>query len=188
MKYALLIYTADSNWDGVPEDQKQAIYGEYAAVNEAKGVFGGNQLQPVSTATTVRVDDGKTLLTDGPFVDAKEYLAVGGRRSRRRDRGCRSHSGGAHGRGGRGPPHRGAVALIEQVFRDEWGRVLAALISFLGDFDLAEEAAQEAFTLAAERWPPRSSHGVHCVWLPPARRCRRALACPACQRTGRGPR
>jgi RNA polymerase sigma-70 factor, ECF subfamily len=41
---------------------------------------------------------------------------------------------------------------LEQVFRDEWGRVLAALIGFLGDFDLAEEAAQEAFAIAAERW------------------------------------
>jgi len=45
------------------------------------------------------------------------------------------------------------VATLEQVFRDQWGRVLAALIGFLGDFDLAEEAAQEAFAIAAERWP-----------------------------------
>ena len=45
------------------------------------------------------------------------------------------------------------VAIIEQTFRDEWGRVLAALIGSLGDFDLAEEAAQEAFAIAAERWP-----------------------------------
>jgi RNA polymerase sigma-70 factor, ECF subfamily len=42
---------------------------------------------------------------------------------------------------------------LEQVFRDEWGRVLATLIGFLGDFELAEEAAQEAFAIAAERWP-----------------------------------
>ena len=42
---------------------------------------------------------------------------------------------------------------LERAFRDEWGRVLAALIGFLGDFDLAEEAAQEAFAIAAERWP-----------------------------------
>jgi RNA polymerase sigma-70 factor, ECF subfamily len=45
------------------------------------------------------------------------------------------------------------TAKIERVFHDEWGRVLAALIGFLGDFDLAEEAAQEAFAAAAERWP-----------------------------------
>jgi len=45
------------------------------------------------------------------------------------------------------------VAILEQTFRDEWGRVLAALIGFVGDFDLAEEAVQEAFAIAAERWP-----------------------------------
>jgi RNA polymerase sigma-70 factor (ECF subfamily) len=45
------------------------------------------------------------------------------------------------------------VATLEQTFRDEWGRVLATLIGLLGDFDLAEEAAQEAFAIAAERWP-----------------------------------
>jgi RNA polymerase sigma-70 factor (ECF subfamily) len=45
------------------------------------------------------------------------------------------------------------VATLEQTFRDQWGRVVAALIGFLGDFDLAEEAAQEAFAIAAERWP-----------------------------------
>jgi RNA polymerase sigma-70 factor (ECF subfamily) len=43
--------------------------------------------------------------------------------------------------------------VLEEVFRDEWGRVLASLIGFLGDFDQAEEAAQEAFAIAAERWP-----------------------------------
>ena len=43
------------------------------------------------------------------------------------------------------------VATLEQVFRQEWGRVLATLIGFLGDFDLAEEAAQEAFAMAADR-------------------------------------
>jgi RNA polymerase sigma-70 factor, ECF subfamily len=42
---------------------------------------------------------------------------------------------------------------LDEVFREEWGRVLATLIGFLGDFDLAEEAAQEAFAIAAERWP-----------------------------------
>ncbi|MEA2265116.1 MAG: hypothetical protein QOE27_699, partial [Solirubrobacteraceae bacterium] len=45
------------------------------------------------------------------------------------------------------------VATLERAFRDQWGHVLAALIGFLGDFDLAEEAAQEAFAVAAERWP-----------------------------------
>jgi RNA polymerase sigma-70 factor (ECF subfamily) len=43
------------------------------------------------------------------------------------------------------------VTTLDQVFREEWGRVLAALIGFPGDFDLAEEAAQEAFAIAADR-------------------------------------
>ena len=47
---------------------------EYLAIRRAPGVVGGEQLQPVETATTVRVQDGQALLTDGPFVDAKEHL------------------------------------------------------------------------------------------------------------------
>jgi len=45
------------------------------------------------------------------------------------------------------------VTSLDEVFREEWGRVVAGLIGFLGDFDIAEEAAQEAFAIAAERWP-----------------------------------
>ena len=55
--------------------------------------------------------------------------------------------------------------MVEQVFRDEWGRVLAALIGFLGDFDLAEEAAQEAFAAAAERWPRDGTPANPRAWL-----------------------
>src|ERR671927_171725 len=56
-------------------------------------------------------------------------------------------------------------ALIDQVFRDEWGRVIAALVGFLGDFDLAEEAAQEAFAAAAERWPRDGTPANPRAWL-----------------------
>ena len=45
------------------------------------------------------------------------------------------------------------VATLDHIFREEWGRILATLIGFLGDFGLAEEAAQEAFAIAAHRWP-----------------------------------
>ena len=54
---------------------------------------------------------------------------------------------------------------MEQAFRDQWGRVLAALIGFLGDFELAEEAAQEAFAIAAERWPREGSPANPGAWL-----------------------
>jgi RNA polymerase sigma-70 factor, ECF subfamily len=57
------------------------------------------------------------------------------------------------------------VAILDQTFRDEWGRVLAGMIGFLGDFDLAEEAAQEAFAIAAERWPRDGTPDRPRAWL-----------------------
>ena len=62
-------------------------------------------------------------------------------------------------------PSPGPSLGLEQVFRDEWGRVLATLIGFLGDFDLAEEATQEAFALAAERWPRDGRPASPGAWL-----------------------
>jgi RNA polymerase sigma-70 factor, ECF subfamily len=55
--------------------------------------------------------------------------------------------------------------ILEQVFREQWGRVLAALIGFLGDFDLAEEACQEAFAIAAGRWPREGAPANPAAWL-----------------------
>jgi RNA polymerase sigma-70 factor, ECF subfamily len=55
--------------------------------------------------------------------------------------------------------------VLEQVFRDEWGRVLASLVGFLGDFDLAEEAAQDAFAVAAQRWPRDGAPPNPGAWL-----------------------
>jgi RNA polymerase sigma-70 factor (ECF subfamily) len=57
------------------------------------------------------------------------------------------------------------VTTLDGVFRDEWGRVLATLIGLLGDFDLAEEAAQEAFAAAAERWPHEGVPDKPRAWL-----------------------
>jgi RNA polymerase sigma-70 factor, ECF subfamily len=57
------------------------------------------------------------------------------------------------------------VAIVEQVFREYWGRVLAAMIGFLGDFELAEEATQEAFTIAAARWPRDGAPTNPGAWL-----------------------
>ena len=55
--------------------------------------------------------------------------------------------------------------MLDEIFRDEWGRVLASLVGFLGDFDLAEEAAQEAFAVAAERWPRDGAPANPGAWL-----------------------
>jgi RNA polymerase sigma-70 factor (ECF subfamily) len=57
------------------------------------------------------------------------------------------------------------VATLDQAFRDEWGRVLATLIGLLGDFELAEEAAQEAFAIAAARWPQQGAPENPRGWL-----------------------
>jgi hypothetical protein len=75
MKYALLIYsTPESLAKNLPDGAREAVIGEYEAIFESPGVLDGLQLQPPGSATTVRVDDGQALLTDGPFVAAKEYL------------------------------------------------------------------------------------------------------------------
>jgi hypothetical protein len=81
MKYMLLIhqgsaptpYDADA-WEQLPDDEKQAVYADYQSINETPGVSPGVQMQPPETATTIRVEDGKTLTTDGPFVAIKEAL------------------------------------------------------------------------------------------------------------------
>jgi hypothetical protein len=74
MKYLLQIYPAAGEFEGMSEDEQEAIVGEYRAISQSPAVIGGDQLQPVETATTVRVQNGQTLLTDGPFVEAKEHL------------------------------------------------------------------------------------------------------------------
>jgi hypothetical protein len=76
VKYLLQIYSdaATADFEQRPAEEQEAIVGEYLAIRESAGVIAGDQLQPVETATTVRVEHGQTLLTDGPFVDAKEHL------------------------------------------------------------------------------------------------------------------
>ena len=82
MKYMLLIHQGttplpgSAAWDSLSEDEQGAVYAAYKALNETPGVSPGLQLQPPETATTVRVQDGRTLTTDGPFVELKE--AIGG--------------------------------------------------------------------------------------------------------------
>jgi hypothetical protein len=82
MKYMLLIHQGTTPtppseaWDNLSEDEKGAVYAAYRSINETPGVTSGLQLSPPETATTVRVADGKTLTTDGPFVEIKE--AIGG--------------------------------------------------------------------------------------------------------------
>ena len=76
MKYLLQNYPGSSmeEFEQLSADEQQAIVDEYLAIRQLPGIVGGEQLQPVETATTVRVQNGETLLTDGPFVDAKEHV------------------------------------------------------------------------------------------------------------------
>ena len=78
MKYLLLIYHNEQSWSGITEADRQKIYGEYRQLREelvSKGQFvTGSQLQPITTATSVRVREGKELITDGPFAETHEQL------------------------------------------------------------------------------------------------------------------
>jgi hypothetical protein len=73
MKYALLIYSSPELRD-LPEDQLESVVGEYQAISDEPEVLDGMQLQGPESATTVRAQDGDALLSDGPFVDAKEFI------------------------------------------------------------------------------------------------------------------
>jgi hypothetical protein len=81
MKYLLLIQQGDTPtpndpdaWGRLSEDEQKQVYADYQAINQTPGVTPGVHMQPPESATTVRVQDGKTLTTDGPFVAVKEAL------------------------------------------------------------------------------------------------------------------
>ena len=83
MKYLLLIHQGDTPtphtpeaWARLSQDEQNAVYAAYKAINENPAVTPGVAMQPPETATTVRVKDGTTLTTDGPFAEIKE--AIGG--------------------------------------------------------------------------------------------------------------
>jgi hypothetical protein len=81
MKYMLLIHHGDTPtprdpeaWARLSEDDKKAIFADYQALNETPGVTPGVRMEEPQNATTVRVENGETLTTDGPFVAVKEAL------------------------------------------------------------------------------------------------------------------
>jgi hypothetical protein len=78
MRYMLMIYTPEAEWAALTQEERGRIFGEYMALREdlvAKGNFlAGAPLQPTATATTVRVRDGRTATTDGPFAETREQL------------------------------------------------------------------------------------------------------------------
>jgi hypothetical protein len=78
MKYLLLIYENEADWAAIPEAEKGKIFQEYVdyskRIRKSGHYVAGQALQPVATATTVRVKNGKTLTTDGPFAETREQL------------------------------------------------------------------------------------------------------------------
>lgn len=78
MKYMLLIYHDEKLWEGLTEAEQKEIYGEYRDLIQELGPTGqflaGDELQPANTASSVRVRDGKALVTDGPFAETREQL------------------------------------------------------------------------------------------------------------------
>jgi hypothetical protein len=74
MLYGLLIYGGDGRWETFSEAEQETMTKEYMAIASDSKTKGGADLGDLSKATTVRVQDGKTLTTDGPFAETKEYL------------------------------------------------------------------------------------------------------------------
>jgi hypothetical protein len=78
MQYLLLIYNDEEGWESLSEDERQAIHREYGRLTgdlRAHGrLVGGDELRPVATATSVRVRDDDTIVSDGPFAETKEAL------------------------------------------------------------------------------------------------------------------
>ena len=78
MQYMLLIYGTEDSWESLGDDERNAIYQEYYALgDELRGrnaLVSSHELEPTSAATTVRIRDGETMVTDGPFAETKEAL------------------------------------------------------------------------------------------------------------------
>jgi hypothetical protein len=74
VQYALLIYTKPGTIEALSPAEREALSAEYFALRDEPGVLGGAGLQPVTTATTIRLADGQPLVTDGPFADTKEVF------------------------------------------------------------------------------------------------------------------
>jgi hypothetical protein len=74
MQYALLVYSKPGSHEQLPEEEFNAVLGEYGALRDEPGYVASAQLHPPEMATTVRIDEGRRLTTDGPFADTKEVF------------------------------------------------------------------------------------------------------------------
>jgi hypothetical protein len=74
MKYATLIYSKPGSHEALSEDEYKGVFAEYMALTDDSRCVASGQLEPVETATTVRVQNGNTMTTDGPYADTKEVF------------------------------------------------------------------------------------------------------------------
>src|ERR671910_689209 len=74
MEFLALIHTSKNGWDELSDDERQAVYKRYMEFSERPEVVGGAELQETTTATTVRVRNGDSMVTDGPYAEVKEAL------------------------------------------------------------------------------------------------------------------
>ena len=129
-------------------------------------VFAGGLHAP-STATVLKPENGQVLTTDGPYVEGKEHLG-GFTIIDVPDLDAALDWGRKHALAtalpNRGPPLR-RLMDVERVFREEYGRAVAVLVRSLGDIDLAEEAVQDAFLIASERWPEHGLPASPAGWI-----------------------
>ena len=165
MRYQLLICIDEAIYATQTPDEASASMARYAAFQDEMGrrgvLLGGDRLHPATDATTVRVRNGEVLTSDGPFAETKEQIGgyylvecedldeaieVAGEDPGRGHRHDRDAADLGH-------VTADVEAAVARAFRDEWGRVVATLIRVTGDWDLAEECAQDAFARALERWP-----------------------------------
>jgi hypothetical protein len=74
MRYAILIYEKPGAYDPLSPKERRSVSAEYLAIRDDPRIVGGARLQPAEMATTIRVQEGETLITDGPFADTKEVF------------------------------------------------------------------------------------------------------------------
>ena len=187
MKFLAIIYNDESQCaNATPEDIAASFAGHGALIEDgakAGAVLGGEGLQPVATATTLRVRDDERHAHRRPVRRdqgaARRLLPVrvqgprrgarlGGQDPRGQDRRGRGPAGhGLRRARRRRPPARRAPrpergpqnVLVDRLFRRESGQAVAVLARILGDLDRAEEAVQDAFLTALERWPRDGAAG-----------------------------
>ena len=164
MRYLMLICTDESADAATSPAEAEAGMAEYGAFMEEMGkrdvLQGGERLRPTTDATTVRVQDGETAHLRRPVrrdERADRRLLRGRRQGPRRSHRDRGEDPRRPLRVDRGAADLGDVTpdveeVVAAAFREEWGRVVATLIRVTGDWDVAEECAQDAFVLALQHW------------------------------------